>query len=369
VSRDIIVVGAGVIGCAIAYELARRGKAVELIDPRPAGNGATQASAGILAPYLEAHESSPLLRLTARSLELYDDFIGHVQGDSGRAIEYRRTGTLDVAIDTHELSRLKETAAVAAARGMKADLLDAAAARAEEPNLADDVVGALLVPDHGYVAAGDLTRALVEAARRRGAKLIGPVAVRRIGSSRSQLFVETDRGTRRARTIVLAAGCWSGTIDVDGNSTRVPVRPVRGQLLQLAWDGPALRRVTWGGRCYLVPWEDGTVLVGATVEEAGFDERATVAGVRDLLEAACDFVPPSWAAGFRGARVGLRPGTPDALPVLGPSQQQPRLFYATGHYRNGVLLTPITATLMADAIVDERLDPLLESVAPARFGL
>jgi len=105
------------------------------------------------------------------------------------------------------------------------------------------------------------------------------------------------------------------------------------------------------------------------VEEAGFDERATVAGVRDLLEAACDFVPRSWAAGFRGARVGLRPGTPDALPVLGPSQQQPRLFYATGHYRNGVLLTPITATLMADAIVDERVDPLLESVAPARFGL
>ena len=183
------------------------------------------------------------------------------------------------------------------------------------------------------------------------------------------MLVETDRDTHRAHAVVIAAGCWSAAIDIDGLTSRVPVRPVRGQLLQLAWDGPALRRVTWGARCYLVPWEDGTVLVGATVEEAGFDERATVAGVRDLLDAACDLVPRSWTAAFRGARVGLRPATPDELPVIGPSHVNPSVMYATGHYRNGVLLSPLTAQLVADAFLDNRIDRLLETVSPARFGL
>src|SRR5438876_4550179 len=143
VSRDIVVVGAGVIGCAVAYELARRGAAVELVDDRPPGLGATHASAGILAPYIEARENSPLLPLTVRSLDLFDDFVAGVRSDSGLAVGYQRTGTLDVAVDAAELSRLKETADVAAARSVYADLLDAAAARRQEPSLTDDVIGAL----------------------------------------------------------------------------------------------------------------------------------------------------------------------------------------------------------------------------------
>jgi len=127
--------------------------------------------------------------------------------------------------------------------------------------------------------------------------------------------------------------------------------------------------VTWSRRCYLVPWDDGSLLVGATVEDAGFDERATVAGVRDLLEAACDVVPQVRTAGFRAARVGLRPGTSDDLPVVGPSGVMQGLVYATGHYRNGVLLAPLTAQLVADAMLDNRIDPMLEKVSPARFGL
>jgi glycine oxidase len=369
VNRDIIVVGAGVVGCAVAYELARRGASVEVVDDRPAGMGATQASAGVLAPYIEAREGSPLLALTVRSLELFEDFIRRVIADSGVDVPFRRCGTIDVAFDDAEMRTLETTAGVLAHRGVAARLLDAAAARAEEPLLAHDVVGALVIDAHAFVGAENLTRALAAAARRHGAQVLQRARVRRIVPSAGDLVVDTDRGSLTANAGVLAAGSWSGAIEVVGARRTVPVRPVRGQLLYLTWNGAALRRVTWSTRCYLVPWDDGTVLVGATVEDAGFDERATVAGVHGLLEAACEVVPVARAAGFGGARVGLRPGTTDDLPVIGASSAMPNLFYATGHYRNGVLLAPLTALLVADAMLDNRIDPMLAVVSPARFGL
>ena len=168
--------------------------------------------------------------------------------------------------------------------------------------------------------------------------------------------------------MVLAAGSWSSQIEIEGVAARIPVRPVRGQLLHLGWNGPPLRRVTWGDRCYLVPWDDGTVLVGATVEEVGFDERTTVAGVRDLLDAACELVPHAWTAGFLGARVGFRPASADELPIIGPSRVMPGLMYASGHYRSGVLLAPLTARLVADAMMDDVADPAMRALSPDRFG-
>jgi glycine oxidase len=365
---DIIVVGAGIVGCAVAFELARRGASVELVDDRPVGMGATQASAGILAPFIEAREGSPLLNLAARSLDLFDDFIGRVTADSGVAVPYKRTGTLDVATSDSEMRALETTAEVLSKRGVSAQLLDAAALRSEEPQIGDGAIGGLLIETHGFVAAGELTRALVAAARRYGAQLIEQSRVRRIVRRYGEIVVETNRGSLTGNSVVLAAGSWSGEVTIDGITTPVPVRPVRGQLLSLAWTGAPLRRVTWCSNCYLVPWDDGTLLVGATVEEAGFDERATVAGVRDLLDAACEIVPRTWSAGFRAARVGLRPATIDGLPVIGPSAALPNLWYATGHYRNGILLAPLTAQLMADAMLNNRIDPVLAAVSPSRFG-
>ena len=365
---DIIVVGAGVVGCAVANELARRGASVEIVDDRPVAMGATQASAGVLAPYIEAREGSPLLELTVRSLALFDDFVARAAADSGVGVMYRRNGTVDIATTDAEMASLRTTAGVLARRDVPALLLDAATVRAEEPQLGDGVVGGLLIETHGFVAAADLTRALVAAARRAGAQLIEASRVRRIARREGDTVVETDRGSLTGGAVVVAAGSWSADIAIDGVTARVPVRPVRGQLLALAWNGTPLRRVTWSGRCYLVPWDDGTLLVGATVEEAGFDERATVAGVRDLLDAACDIVPHAWTAGFKGARVGLRPATTDDLPVIGASRAAPHVMYATGHYRNGVLLAPLTAQLVADAMLEGRIDPLLRIVSPARFG-
>ncbi|MCU1384895.1 MAG: Glycine oxidase ThiO [Acidobacteria bacterium] len=365
---DIIVVGAGIVGCAVAHELARRGASVEIVDDRPVGMGATQASAGVLAPYIEAREGSPLLDLTVRSLAMFDAFIERIGADSGEAIPYHRTGTIDVAASDAELDALRATEAVLARRGVPALMLDANTVRSEEPELTDRAIGGLLIETHGFVAAGALTQALASAARRRGAQLVEPSRVRRISQRHGDLIVETDRGSLTTGAVVLAAGSWSGGIAIDGIKVTVPVRPVRGQLLHLAWAGTPLRRVTWSSRCYLVPWDDGTLLVGATVEEAGFDERTTVAGVRELLAAVNDMLPRASAAGFLAARVGLRPATADELPVIGASIAMPALMYATGHYRNGVLLAPLTAQLVADAMLENRIDPLLAAVSPSRFG-
>ena len=136
--------------------------------------------------------------------------------------------------------------------------------------------------------------------------------------------------------------------------------------MRLRWQGPPLTHILWGPDCYVVPWEDGTVLVGATVEDVGFDERATAAGVRDLLDAVCELLPDAWHASFTEARVGLRPATADGLPIIGRSERNPRLVYATGHYRNGVLLAPLTAHLVADLMMGAGEDPILRSVRPGR---
>src|SRR5690242_8054659 len=166
-SRDVIVVGAGIIGCAVAYELARRGVSVEIVDERPIAMGATQASAGVLAPYIEAREGS-LLDLTTRSLDLYDEFVARITTESGVPVMYRRTGTIDVAANASELQALRARAEMLSQRGVPALMLDAVTVRSEEPHLGDGAVGGLVIDIHGFVAAADLTRALATAARRHG---------------------------------------------------------------------------------------------------------------------------------------------------------------------------------------------------------
>jgi glycine oxidase len=367
-SGDVVVVGAGIIGCAIAFELARRGQAVQIVDDRPFGGGATQASAGVLAPHIEARHGGPLAELTARGLEVFDRFVSRVAESAGAPILYQRTGTLDAALDEASLIAYAQTASALAANGIAAQLLDARGLRAEEPHLSASAVGGLLIPCHGYVAVGELTRALVAAAGRHGARFVQCGRVRRISASGRELLIETDAARLRGHTAVIAAGSWVSQIEIDGAAARAPVKPIRGQLLQLAWSGPPMRRVVWGERCYVVPWPDGTVLVGATVEDAGFDERTTVAGISDLLESACELLPHTWTASFAAARVGLRPATPDELPIIGRSTVLPNVIYAAGHYRNGVLLSGLTAQLVAGLMLDESDDPLLEHTRPDRFG-
>jgi glycine oxidase len=349
-AHDVIVIGAGIIGCAIGRELARRGASVRIFEARTVGAGATQASAGVLAPYIEAHDRGALLTLTVRSLGMYDRFVEEASRESGVRVDYRRCGTLEVAVDREAADRLKQMEAAARDTTVMR-WLDAPAARAEEPGLPASIDGALLVPEHGYVAVPALTDALAWAALRHGAQLEATHRVIAVRTDGAVMTVLTADGTSWAADhVVIAAGSWSEQIDT-GDRISTPVRPVRGQLLQLAWQGSPLSHVIWGPECYVVPWQDGTVLVGATVEDVGFDERATAAGVRDFLDAVCELLPDAWRASFIEARVGLRPATADGLPIIGRSQTLSRLVYATGHYRNGILLAPHTARETAGGII------------------
>jgi glycine oxidase len=347
----ITVVGAGIVGLAIAFELASRGADVRIVDPRGAGLGATRASAGILAPYIEGH-SEELRALGVAGLSHYDAFVARVAAEAGHAIEYRRNGTLQIARDEVEVETLVALAARLEAGGIVHELMDPAAARRLEPAVGASLA-ALHIPDHGYVGVRGFVVALLEALARRNAA---------IEERQVQKVDELE-----ADAVVVAAGSWSADVALGG--PRVPVRPIRGQLLQLRLARPAITRTIWGDRCYVVPWLDGSVLIGATVEDVGFDERPTAAGVRLLLDPATELVPELAAAPIEEVRVGLRPATSDELPVVGASATMRRVFYATGHYRNGVLLAPLTALGIADLILDGRERPERAAARPGRFGL
>jgi glycine oxidase len=362
---DVLILGAGVIGCAIADELTRRGASVVVLDPRGVGRGASRASAGMLAPFTEGRHDPALEALGAASLAAFDDLIDRVSID-GPAPMYSRAGSIDLAFDDETAAALARESARLRAAGVEHDWLDAAATRRLEPSIAPDVTAALLIRPHGVVAVPELTEALWRSASTRGATMV-QASARRIARRGGTLAVETDGSTLEAPYVVLAAGSWAGRIELDGVAP-LPVRPVRGQLLVLKWPAPPLPHVLWGPRCYLVPRADRTVLVGATSEEVEFDERATVAGVRDLLDAATELTARAWSAAFHEVRVGLRPAAPDGRPILGPSSRIDGLIYATAHFRNGALLTPLTALRVADMIEGAPLDPLLASCAPGRFG-
>ena len=359
--QDIIVIGAGIIGCSVARELGRRGARVRMFEARTVGAGATQASAGILAPYIEAHDRGLLFELGLRSLDMYDAFVADVSGESGLAIEYRRCGTLEVAADAAAASRLRD----AAEHDPALQWLEPSAARGREAALAASIEGAVLAPAHGYVAVSQLMDALAWAALRHGVQIEAAHRVTAIRSAgKHSVTINTEDGTTwGADQVVLAAGSWAGQVQCD-DPAAAAVRPVRGQLLRLHWRGAPLHHIVWGPDCYVVPWLNNTVLVGATVEDVGFDERTTAAGVRDLLDAVCELLPEAWRATFIEARVGLRPATPDGLPYLGPSAKSDRIVYATGHYRNGVLLAPLTARVVADWMLDQKEDPSLTALRP-----
>jgi len=361
----VVVAGAGVVGCAVAHELCRRGAHVQVLDGRDVGRGASRASAGVLAPYIEGH-SEALLQLGLCSLAAYDGFVDHVCSDGRHAIEYRRTGTLEVALDDLQAERLRAMAG--AGNGSQRRYLDAGEARALEPALPRTATGAVYTPSHGYVRVRELLSGLAAAITAMGGTISPDTHAVQIESVSSGVRIVTAGGAIEADAIVLAAGSWSGTVSLHATPP-APVTPIRGQLLELACRRPPASCVLWGSECYLVPWQDGTVLVGATVEDVGFDESATVAGVRSLLEAACDLLPATSDASFREVRVGLRPRTPDALPIIGRSATLPRVYYATGHYRNGVLLAPLTAVAVADQVLEGRVMAGLESTSPSRFGL
>ena len=365
-SIDVLVVGAGIVGVTIAFELASAGRRVRLLDPRPPGQGATRASAGVLAPYVEGHDLQPLRVLGQRSIGMYDAFVKRVGERSGRPVEFRRAGTVEAAVNDADIARLAASRATAEAEGIACEWLTPGPAHELEPALGPHVVGALLIPFHAAVDVPALTAAALHGARLLGADVVA-TRVTGLAPDGTGLAVHTDAGVERAPQVVLAAGAWAGGLALSG-ADAVPVRPIRGQLLQLAAPPETLRHIVWGADIYLVPWADGRIFVGATSEDVGFDERTTAAGVAGLLARATALVPALADATFVEARHGLRPASPDDLPLVGTSEVLPGLIYACGHYRNGALLAPLTASLVTRLAAGDRSDPALPLLAPSRAG-
>ena len=350
------IVGAGIIGCSAAFELAARGARVEVFDSRAAGRGATQASAGILAPLVEGHDEDALLEIGVRSLQAYDAFVARLRATPGvPTFEYRRTGTIEVA-DTPARAALLRSRADSSTGDLSLEWLDAAALKASEPALSDSTAGGLLCRGHGFVAVRPFLGALVAAAEHFGVTFHAGTEVRAVSGGATGCTIHAGREYCFER-VVVSAGAWASKFD-QSESLRIQVRPIKGQLLVLGWTGPPIGRVLWGNACYVVPNADATLLVGATSEDVGFDERPTAKGVCGLLAAAMQLLPAAADAELIEVRVGLRPASDNRLPIVRPSPGDPRIFLATGHYRNGVLLAPLTATAIADYFLTGAAHPI-----------
>lgn len=354
------IVGGGIIGYAAAFELARRGADVTVFDMRDPGAGATLASAGMLAPYIEGHDNEALLALTVRGLDVYDDFVNEVRRVADIEFEYRRSGSIEVA-GSEDRARLLLSRVTPLLQARVVEWLDAVQVGAREPALRTNQCGGLLCRLHGYVTVGPFMAALVRACERTGVAFrFGRVDD--ICFDDEECRVKTADGRSAVDRIVLSTGSWASLLD-PLNEIRGAIRPIRGQLLVLSWPAAPLQHIVWGQSCYIVPWRDGTLLVGATSEDVGFDERATVHGVTALLAAAGELLQDLGKASFLEVRVGLRPASASGMPFMGPSAEDPRLVYATGHFRNGVLLAPLTARLIAGYLLDGQTDPAFENGA------
>lgn len=367
---SVAIVGAGVIGLAIAWRLAAAGCAVDVFERDEAGHGASWAAAGMLAAGVETEPGEIALHaLNRASQALWPGFAAELEAASGMEVGLRDEGTLVVALTRDDADRLRETCDFQRSAGIALQWLTAAAARQLEPCLGPLAAAAFSAAD-GQVDNRKLAQALRRAALGAGAALHERTPVLAVESAGGRVAgVRLADRVHRADQVVLAAGAWSGGIGGLPAAARPPVRPVKGQMLALRMDpaAPLLRHVVWTPRVYLVPRRDGRLIVGGTVEERGFDASLTAGGVFSLLEGAWRAVPGVEELAIDEMWVGFRPGSRDDAPVLGPSGMD-GLVLATGHHRNGILLTPVTADAVARHVLTGELDEAIRGFTLARFA-
>jgi glycine oxidase len=380
-SPDLLVIGGGVIGMSIAWRARERGMRVTLLERELAGGGTSRVAAGMLAPVAEAEFGEAgrrLLELGLRSADMWPAFVDELAAATGAELGFMRTGTLLLARDEDEARELERQIAFRDSLGLATNRLRPSQAREREPALAPTVRLALEAPDDHSVDPRAVLAALREACESSGVQLREHSPVARIESDTATQRVTgvtlADGGRGRgeflpADQIVLAAGAWAAQIAGVPDAERVPVRPVRGQLLRLHDpDGPGLVRgvVRFEGG-YVVPRADGHYVLGATVEERGFDVQPQVGGIYELLRDAHELIPGISELKIDELCVGLRPGTPDNAPAIGRGAPE-GLIWATGHHRNGILLAPLTAELVLAMLYGEQpADPLLSACAPQRL--
>ena len=362
---DAVVIGGGLIGSSIALRLAQAGMQVTVFDRGPAGREASSAAAGMIAPQAEKMGSPKFADLCRLSHSIYPEFAAEMEAASGQKVNYRRDGTLLLALDDEQSGGLDEIERRAASGTV--ECLDSEALRRRVPGLAAHVRRALFLSGDHWVDNERLTQAVIKAAQSQGVNFRENTPVRHIQVRHDRVEgIETDHDRIGAGEVILAAGCWSGTLAATAG-IEIPMEPCRGQMLEFELDS-ALTMVVRAGHSYLVPREGNVVVVGTTAEYVGFDAVVTADGIAEVLRAAFCFAPFLRTGRFRRAWAGLRPDTADHLPVLGRCAVN-GLTLATAHFRNGILLAPVTARLIADVVVNKSTPPLLESFGAERFAL
>ena len=386
---DAIVVGGGLIGCLAARALADDGRRVTLYERgAELGRKASTAAAGMLSPQMEwaedmlvegaldaARRTDAMLDLGIAARERWPAFAAALEAETGHRLHYRDEGTLVVALTDEEAAELETRAEAQRRRGLRAEWLEPGRVWELEPGIAGNARGALHIPDDRQVDPLPLMAATARAlAGRPGVRIETGTAVRAVRSEAGKVTgvaIEGGAGVEGravdAPLVVLAAGAWSAGIA--GLPRPLAVHPVKGQMAALRPEPMPIRHVVGGRGAYCVPRDDGRIVIGATVEDAGFDERVDPAAVDALIAAAASAVPALARAPVTSRWSGLRPGTADDLPVLGEDPDLPGLLYATGHYRNGILLAPLTADIVAAIARGD--DPPVDTIpfSPARAGL
>ena len=364
------IVGGGIIGCAIAFALAAEKLKIVVLDRQQPGREASWAAAGMLSPAPDSPRDHLLVPLSKESLRLYPEFVRAIEESSGKPVDYTRKGTLQVF--TGAAAEAERNAMLAEHRelGLASEAISLGDAHNSEPALNPAISAVLHLPEEESVDPRLLMDSLFVAAANRGVEI-------RPGFSVASLIEEGDRcagalaanGEKiQAKHVIIAAGCFSG--EIAGSAGKripsIPTRPVRGQMLALRQSNLALRHVLRSERGYLVPRSDGRIVAGSTSEDAGFHKSVTAGGIRKIVEAGLELCADLGSAEILETWSGLRPGTPDDLPILGLTNME-GLILATGHYRNGILLAPVTAKLVKEWVIDGRTTLDTHAFSPFRF--
>jgi glycine oxidase len=367
-SFDVAIAGGGLIGAAIAWELVQAGLSVGVFDAAEPGREASWASAGILSPAPENPNAIPAVPLGKASLALYPDFVAAIEEITGQSVGYRPKGTVEALFSSDALRDLSTLIALHHGLGLKAEPLHPQDARELEPALSPDLEAAALRPDEASVDNRLLTQAVLAAAKKAGTQIFPGNGVQSILKAKDRCIgLQLKAETVSANWTVIAAGSFSSQIQ--GAEKYAPVRPAKGQILALRPEANAqkIERVLWSDKIYLVPRDNGRIVVGATVEYVGYDKALTAGGLKKNLAGAIELVPSLGAARVDEIWAGLRPDSPDHLPIIGPTGLD-GLLVATGHFRSGVLLTPTTAKLIREWITLQRVSLDWDRFSPMRFS-
>jgi glycine oxidase len=360
---NAVIVGGGIMGCSVALELRKKGLEVTVLERSVPGAEASSAAAGMLAPQLEGSGPGSFLDLCLRSRAMYPKWAAQLQTETGVDVGFLECGALKVAFDEAEVHGLDAQVAWQTASGLRAELLDGAEARRRVPALSEHALAAAWLPDDAQVDNTRLMRALTAAAQKAGARFRRGYVRGVLEKGGVATGVDLDGEALAAEAVVLAAGSWSGLVAGAHIDPRL-VRPVRGQMAQVELRARPFEPLLFGRHGYVVPRADGRLLLGSTSEEAGFEKDVTLGGLHQVLGKALAIAPSLAEARVEATWAGLRPATADGLPVLGKGPLE-RLFLATGHFRNGILLAPMTARLIGQLVAGE---PLAQPIDPFRYA-